>query len=212
MYIRVGSRVLKWKKMLLTKLVNSVPIISALALSACQTWPDKILVDYKCSSGEVALIEAAIKEWSLAADSSEVDIPLSLGFNSDQDPNGFLDQEESNEGIIYKIQSTNPGYSTLKERVGYDLGAAGQKFVKIVFIEDRINDLVSENDLGTYGEVFYRIALHEYGHFLGLEHLANPDSLMAPFISKTNCIDQETLDYYCSINDCGANKHSTCLE
>ena len=104
----------------LTKIVNSVPMVSALALTACQGKPDKILVDYKCSQLEINLITKAMDEWSEATDSAEIDIPLSLHFNSDEEPDGYLNWERGSEAVIYKIETTNPGYPVLKERARAD--------------------------------------------------------------------------------------------
>ncbi len=198
--------------MSLTKLVNSVPIVSVLALAACQGRPEKILIDYKFSQQEVNLIAEAQREWQEAADSSEMDIPLSVGFNSDEKPSGFLDQKRGSEAIIYKIESSNPGYATLKEESGSDLVGVSKVFTNIIFVEDKIKELVEKGVYTDYGGAFYRTALHEYGHFLGLDHLASSRSVMANLIYEgvETCIDPETLEYYCSINECGSNRHATC--
>ncbi|MDO8511000.1 MAG: hypothetical protein Q7S55_02440 [Nanoarchaeota archaeon] len=200
----------------LTKIVNSVPFISALTLSACQGRPDRpdtILVDYKCSQLEINLITKAMDEWSEAADSAEIDIPLSLNFNSDEDPYGFLTWERGSEAVIYKIETTNPGYPVLKEEMGTDYAGASKEFIQIVFVEDNIRGIVEQKLFETYEEAFYKIALHEFGHFFGLaDHLSSPHSVMAGqvYAGVETCIDEETLEYYCTMNQCGSNKHPTC--
>ncbi|MDO8510999.1 MAG: hypothetical protein Q7S55_02435 [Nanoarchaeota archaeon] len=197
----------------LTKIVNSVPIVSALAITACQGRPDKILVDYKCSPLEINLITKAMDEWSEATDSSELDIPFSLGFNSDEDPYGFLTWERGSEAVIYKIETTNPGYPVLKERAGADFLGSSKEFTYMVFVEDNIQGYVENEVFKNYEEAFYGIALHEFGHFLGFEgHLSSPHSIMAGqiYAGVETCIDEETLEYYCDLQECGPNKHPTC--
>src|SRR3989344_543407 len=198
--------------MSLSKLVNSVQIISALALAACQGKPDKILLDYKFSQQEVNAIAEAQREWVEAADSDEMDIPFSLGFNSDEKPYGFLNPKRGSEAIFWKIDSTNPGYFQLKDGMNGNPVGKTVEFTRIVFIEDKIRELVDKGVYADYRNAFYKTALHEYGHFLALDHLDSPNSVMAGLIyaGVETCIDQETLEYYCSINDCGSNKHATC--
>ncbi|MEK6809948.1 MAG: matrixin family metalloprotease [Nanoarchaeota archaeon] len=204
----------------LTKIVNSVPIISGLALSACQGESDMILVDYKCSKQEIYLISKAIGEWSEAADSAEMNIPLSLNFDSDKDPDGFLDWgmksvegRKENSAVIYKIKTTNPGYLTLQEeKGGVSFYGVAAESTYVVFVEDIIPGLVGKEAFKTYEEAFYYVALHEFGHFFGLPHLSSPHSIMAGevYVGVETCIDEETLENYCNLKECGPNKHPTC--
>jgi len=195
-----------------TKFVNYVPLVSALALTACQGKPDKILLDYKFSQQEVNAIAEAQREWMEAADSDEMDIPFSLGFNSDEKPYGFLNPKRGSEAILWKIDSTNPGYFQLKDGMNGNPVGKTIEFTRIVLVEDKIKELVEKKVYADYGAAFYKTALHEYGHFLGLDHLTSPSSVMANLIydGVETCIDDETLEYYCSINDCGPNRHATC--
>jgi len=200
----------------LTNIVNSVPLISTLALSACQGRPDRpdtILVDYRCSPSEINLITKAMDEWSEATDSAEIDIPLSLHFNSDEEPDGYLNWERGSEAVIYKIETTNLGYLVLKEEYGVDFYGAATEFTYLVFVEDNIPGLVEQEIFETYEEAFYKTALHEFGHFFGLvDHLSSPHSVMAGqiYAGVETCIDEETLEYYCNLQECGPNKHPTC--
>ncbi len=198
--------------MSLHKLKHSVPIISALATAGCQGKPDKILLDYKFSQQEINLIAEAQREWAEATDSPAADIPFSPGFNSDEKPFEASDKTRKSEAIFYKIDTTYPSYAGLKAEMGYDVQGSTLEFTQIVFVSDRIQKLVDEKVYDTYGDAFYKTALHEYGHFLGLDHLKSSTSVMADliYVGVETCIDQETLKYYCSINECGSNKHATC--
>src|SRR3989338_1233971 len=161
--------------MSLTKLVHSAPIVSVLALSACQGKPDKILLDYKFSQQEVNLIAEAQRKWLEAADSAEMDIHLSVGFNSDEKPYGFLDPKRGTKAFFYKIDATKLGYEQLKAETGsFDPMGFAKELTQIVFIEDKIQGLVEKGVYTTYGDAFYKTVLHEYGHFLGLDHLTSP--------------------------------------
>ena len=182
-----------------TKFVNYVPLVSALALTACQGKPDKILLDYKFSQQEVNAIAEAQREWMEAAD-------------SDEKPYGFLNPKRGSEAILWKIDSTNPGYFQLKDGMNGNPVGKTIEFTRIVLVEDKIKELVEKKVYADYGAAFYKTALHEYGHFLGLDHLTSPSSVMANLIydGVETCIDDETLEYYCSINDCGPNRHATC--
>jgi len=200
-------------KMSLSTLIRSVSIASLLGLVACSGKPDKIRLDYRFSQQEVYLIAEAQKEWIEAADSSEMDIPISLGFNSDQKPYKFREQESGSEAIFYKINTNHPEYNLLKEVHGYDPLGSTLELTGMVLVEDIIRELVEiEKIYDTYGDAFYKTILHEYGHFLGLDHLEAPTSVMASliYVGVETCIDGGTLDYYCSINECGPNRHPTC--
>lgn len=199
----------------LTKIVNSVPLISGLALSACQGRPDNIQVDYKFSVQEISLIMKAMNEWSEAVDSTEINIPLSLHFNSDEKPYGSQIVEIGSEPVIYKIKTTDQGYDYLKEKMEVnELFGAADHFDEIIFVEDFIQEFVENKSFKNYGELFYKVALHEYGHFIGLSHLSSPHSVMANgmYAGVEACIDEETLKYYCDMEECGPHKHSTCKE
>ena len=153
-------------------------------------------------------------EWSEAADSAEMNIPLSLHFNSD-DPYGSLIPVGESEAVIYKIQTTDPRYLELEEETGVVMFGAAEKFTHINFVEDNIRELlVKSKAFATYEEAFYKLALHEFGHFLGFHgHLSSIHSAVADHIyaSVETCIDKETLEYYCVMNDyCGPNRHPTC--
>lgn len=193
-----------------------MPLISVLTLSACQDDSeglDTILVDYKYSPQEINLIIKAMNEWYDATDSTEKSIPLSLYFNSDADPVGFLNREEGSEAAIYKIKTTDLRYLALKEETGVDMFGAAKEFLHITLVEDSIRELVERKVFETYEKAFYKIALHEYGHFLGIiGHLSSPHSVMAGqvYTGIETCIDEETLEYYCSLKECGPNKHPTC--
>ena len=200
----------------LTKIINSVPLISALTLTACQPYDglDAILVDYKCSPLEINVIIKAMNEWYGATDTTERSIPLSLHFDSDEEPDGYLNWERGSEAVIYKIKTTDPGYLVIKEEHGVDFLGASKEFIQIVFVEDNIQGYVENEVFKTYGEAFYKTALHEFGHFLGFHgHLSSIHSAMADHIyaGVETCIDKETLEYYCVMNDyCGPNRHPTC--
>ncbi len=75
--------------------------------------------------------------------------------------------------------------------------------VDMTFVMDRVGDFPNE---------FKEVALHEFGHALGLPHVYSPQSIMFPNVSpsRTPCLKLADLRAFCDVNDCGKAEMSPC--
>lgn len=84
---------------------------------------------------------------------------------------------------------------------GNMLGATVPSRGHVFLISDRIAD--READLAT-------VALHEFGHLLGLPHLDVPGALMRPVYAGKSCLSRTDLAAMCQLHHCDVARTNPC--
>ena len=149
-------------------------------------------IEDQFTASEKKMIYAAIDEWIEATDSDSAWIFTREDYHKGHPFSWARDWVGGPEfPVLYRIKSTDPGYATLKISIGHDYAGAALERARIAVVSDHIDSPAE----------FYRVMLHEIGHFYGISHQA--DGLMAEHDQTTNCIDQVSLGEFCQLYHCG---------
>ena len=88
------------------------------------------------------------------------------------------------------------------------LHASGHPPVHGAFVFDRLEGLNADLIPG----IRLQVMIHEFGHVLGLPHVAATQALMYPGVipGRTSCLKQADLSAFCSVNVCGTTRMFPC--
>lgn len=158
---------------------------------------DTVQLDFSFTEKEIAMIQFAANEWYDATDGEAV-INIDTKFKYDRPLTIEQFEKKYENTVMFKGYNNDPAIEIIQENLNsYILGA---RAVNIII---NIDNIVKEEHVSI-------VALHEFGHYLGILDLeyglmagGDPSNLEA-------CIDLWAIDAYCSINYCGNNKHETC--
>lgn len=179
---------------------NKIACMCMLAISGCSGLKE-IAIDAEFTDEEHDAIIDAIHEWVKASDSSEA-----MVFTAD----GFVDHGEFTEedwntdadfGLMFKVSTEESGWKYLSKELNAPSlrGAANY---------DTGNIMIAVN-LADSKNLFYRVVLHELGHFHGLDHYFG-GIMQNGSGNNFTCLTSVDVSHFCKINPCGPNAGSTC--
>lgn len=137
-----------------------------------------VAIDSSFSPVDIEIITSAIDQWQ-ATTSELVKINLIITDDPKSSPNRILKGS-------YGIDSSDRSQF-------YGLTTWGYSGIETTLYLDTIT---------VNGVYLQEIAMHEFGHMLGLAH--KPTGLMTAFPTGQVCIDKDTLDQFCQVRDCGS--------
>lgn len=141
-------------------------------------------IDKKFSVDHQELIIKAIEEWIDATDG--IFNPESI----------FVDHVSPNESFSVELVSHDDDrVKKIEKSVNYTIGGAFyHKYDSIILVNEKYD---------------YKTILHEFGHFMGLNHTTEVDVMSLG--KSISCISKKNIDAFCLIRDCsGRNVHPTC--
>lgn len=154
-----------------------------------------IYIDTQFSSDEKVLIKDAFSTWENVLNNN-----VKFNINYSSKPSLFKDRESFEYGIfVWKLEhgdKTQMSDEDIKFFKNYEGVFLGEKHVSG-------NIIILINYYG-FNNRFYGVVLHEIGHFLGLSHVNDIDSLMHPS-TGAYCVTVNDADRACKMYNCEPN-------
>lgn len=167
----------------------------------CEVNPYTLAIEDEFTDKEVVLIDEAIQQWVYITDTDDAVIYTKTGYKSHHE---FRLDEDWDNGpdyaVLHKIHRSDQGY--------LDFQVQGSDFKGKAMIGGNRIAIVAE--FTEDPEIFYRVILHELGHFYGLHHTDIGIMLTGVLGNEHNCLSIGSLKEFCDLHDCGRNAASTC--
>jgi hypothetical protein len=171
-------------------------LVIALAAACMPDLPRDVAIERRFSAAEVALLEHAIAEANRELGDALLGHPVLTYRGRFDDPDGFgFDDFDDDRHGFYVLDITGPEYAWVRDTTERSFGGYAT-----------LADLLVRplTDLDDRSDRFHRIALHEIGHFLGMTHSPDPESLMyvgphSVAITGFTISDKRS---FCLVHDC----------
>jgi len=146
-------------------------VSAALAFAACAPeLPRDLEIETKFDATETALLQDAIGVANRELGVALLGQPVLTYKGRYTDPDGFTFDDFTDEHhVIYLLDLDSPEYAWIESTTGS--AYAGYATLGDVLMRPLAR-------LGGNERVFHQIALHELGHFLGMTHNPDPDTIM----------------------------------
>jgi hypothetical protein len=179
--------------------------------TGCYSIYHEMDIDAKYSSEEMVIIRESLNDWASATGSQSA-----LIYTRDNQVIGdgifTISDFDDDLGIatMQKVSKSDPGYADMVGELGEKPAGVGREGQLVLTVTEAFYKKGSLNE-----EFFHMVLLHELGHFFGLMH--GDGSLMVPGPDANgavppDCIDQNSVDNFCSIHGDCINPHATCPE
>jgi len=168
-----------------------------LGVAGCAAAPP-IYVDSRFTADEVVQIQEAADEWARATGGTAE--PIDLVFNQHVESSEVADGHHRR--VMIRALSTDPEVNETfdnHQTIGDDYSVHwffGESSERLVIVADRAAQA---------GTSIKTIAMHEFGHHLGLHHVGPKTAIMYPR-SQAACVTHADLDEFCGANG-PCNRH-----
>jgi hypothetical protein len=106
----------------------------------------------------------------------------------------------SETNLLLRVESHYPFVLEIDEN-GTMLGVTAPKAQSVFIVADRVEELKSD---------LTAVALHEFGHLLGVPHLDVRGALMRPVYAGVLCLSRTDLAAVCQIHRCDTDRTNPC--
>lgn len=165
-----------------------------------QEFPVDLHIDSRFDDQEVESIVEAVDEWQEVS-GEVIKVNLILGFETSCSDDDVSDNDSDDIKVVYRCHRSDSYIVSEKAEIALGTG----NFHHITLEPDNIIEYGKFNTIKP-------TLLHEFGHFVGLEHAPATINLMNPLSGAWDgCIDDQTVKRFCNLyGTCDGYQRADC--